>query len=56
MHRYPLRENPVGTQKSWRKASLESHSEEQEFQEREKGDDASISIIVPSYDASLNYA
>ena len=57
MHRYLLRENArKDTEMMAQGLTLESYFEEQEFQEREKGDDASVSIVVFTYDGSLNYA
>lgn len=57
MHRYLLRENARrDTEMMAPGLTLESYFEEQEFQEREKGDDASVSIVVSTYDGSLNYA
>ena len=57
MHRYLLRENSRRESEMIAQGvTLESYSEEQKFEEREKGDDASVNIIVSSYDASLNHA
>ena len=57
MHRYLLRENARRESEMIAQGvTLESYSEEQKFEEREKGDDASVSIIVSSYDASLIHA
>ena len=57
MHRYLLRENARRESEMIAQGvTLESYSEEQKFEEREKADDAWVSIIVSSYDASLNHA
>jgi hypothetical protein len=56
MHRYLLRETAHRDADMMALGlTLESYFEELKFQQREKGDDSSVSIVVSTYDASLNY-